>query len=73
MALSNPSAWETNNEPEYISVNRRAYDKLSQQYLERLVEKSKFETSSSEIIEHIFEFRSRTTSSKVLEIGPGSG
>ena len=73
MTLSNQSAEKNNPESEYISVNRTAYNKLSRQYLQRSAYKSEFETSSGEIIEQIMKFRTLSSGSKVLEIGPGSG
>ena len=73
MSLLNLNHKELTDEPEYISVNRRAYDQLSHEYQRRSLQKSPFETPASEIIDTMIQTKAIGGSSAVLEIGPGSG
>lgn len=57
----------------YISINKKAYDTLSQEYKNRGIIKSEFEETPEYLIDNILTFLTENNNSTVLEVGPGSG
>lgn len=64
-----------NNDPHlnYIEINRRAYDLLSDEYSKRFATKSIFETPATHLVDRVLQHKTGSRDLSVLEIGPGSG
>ncbi|HEY8781059.1 MAG TPA: class I SAM-dependent methyltransferase [Mucilaginibacter sp.] len=58
---------------DYIEVNRRAYDQLSDEYIKRSLIVSDFETPAGYLVESALQYTKRNKELSVLEVGPGSG
>jgi ubiquinone/menaquinone biosynthesis C-methylase UbiE len=64
----------TANMPDYIDINRLAYEALSDDYSRRAIIRSKFEEAPENLARAAFSACNTTTTTKIaLEIGPGSG
>lgn len=58
---------------EYLKINKKAYNKLSIEYLSRTIDRSEFEEKPESLANSILKFFISNSPKKALEIGPGSG